>query len=165
MVLRDAKGLVERSAAKRRFRADADRDEPGLPWAIGCYVFGTRAGRGIKPWYVGLASSQPFQTECFALHKITIYDRAVAGRKGNPILFLLARRTPTGRFAKPSDNKLEDLTFLETFLKGIAFRKNKGLMNVAGTKRLRMMEVPGLLNSPRGANARAVIELRKALNV
>lgn len=52
-----------------------------LPSACGCYVFALRAGRGSTPWYVGLASKQDFEHECFGSHQVNIYNESIAKKK------------------------------------------------------------------------------------
>jgi len=58
-------------------RINEEEDE-GLSEAVGCYIFSIRAGKGILPWYVGLAEKQPFRKECFTSHKLTHYNDAIA---------------------------------------------------------------------------------------
>jgi hypothetical protein len=41
----------------------------------------------------------------FAPHKITIYNEALASKKGTPLLFLVAKRTKQDKFVKPSKNR------------------------------------------------------------
>jgi len=62
-----------------------DELKVGLPGAIGCYIFSIRAGRGVKPWYVGLAEKQSFRKECFTSHKLNHYNNAIAARKGHTV--------------------------------------------------------------------------------
>ena len=45
------------------------------------------------PWYVGKAT-KTFLQECFTDRNLRKYDKVLVERKGTPILFLLARRTP-----------------------------------------------------------------------
>ena len=62
--------------------------EEGISGSIGCYIFSIRAGKGILPWYVGLAEKQSFRKECFTSHKLNHYNNAIAKRKGTPLLTL-----------------------------------------------------------------------------
>jgi hypothetical protein len=144
-------GNVARSAiAKRTFWAEIDQREEGLSSACGCYIFAVRAARGIKPYYVGLAESQPFARECFGSHKVNIYNDVLASRNaGTPILMLIAKRTHQGRFARPSPNGHKDASFLESILIGAVIDKNPGIMNIGRTRFLRGMVVPSFMNSPR----------------
>ena len=64
-----------------------------LATATGCYIFGIRAGKGARPWYVGQAKKS-FKNECFTPHKLLYYNTAVLKRQGTPIMFLVARMTP-----------------------------------------------------------------------
>jgi len=161
---KQANGLVDRqNDAKRAFWQNVINKDNFLPSACGCYLYAIRAAKGVKPWYVGMANKQSFETECFASHKVNIYNEVVANRKGTPVLFLLARRTSKGRFAKPSVNGRSDIRFLETLLIATAIEKNPKLMNVQKTKMLRNMEVPGLINSPQARPTRSVALLKDAL--
>lgn len=131
-----------------------------LSEAVGCYVFSIRAGRGVKPWYVGLAEKQTFKRECFTPHKLNHYNNAIAGRKGTPLLTLIPRFTPTGRLSKPSRNGYRDMQFLENMLIGTCVRRNPELANVRDTKMLREMIVHGFLNNPMGRNFQSVSEFK-----
>lgn len=144
------KGLVDTSKeAIRDFWKQVEDDEPYVSNSCGCYVFAIRAGKGVRPWYVGLAEKQSFEHECYSIHKINIYNEALAERKGTPILFLIARRTNGEKFSKPSSNGHRSAQLLETLLIGSALDKNPDLMNVKDTAFLRDMTVPTILNTPR----------------
>ena len=53
-----------------------------------------------------------------------------------------------------------DIQFLEAMLIGTALRRNPEVLNVSGTKLLKEMTVPGLINSPRGKPSAAVVEFK-----
>lgn len=128
----------------------------GLSESVGCYIFSIRAGRGILPWYVGLAQKQTFKKECFTPHKLNHYNDAIAARKGTPLLTLVPKLTKTERFAKPSKRGHKDIEFLENMLIGTCLQRNADLLNKRDTKMLREMTVHGLLNNPRGKNYTSV---------
>ena len=86
---------VDRSRL-REFWERANKDADELSGASGCYIFGMRAGRGARPWYIGQAKTS-FKGECFTDQKREHYNSVLGKRKGTPILFLLARRTPEKR--------------------------------------------------------------------
>lgn len=49
-------GNIDRSAkSKRTFWSVTEQNEDGISNACGCYIFAIRAGRGITPYYIGLA--------------------------------------------------------------------------------------------------------------
>jgi len=121
-----------------------------LSGGVGCYIFSIRAGKGVLPWYVGLAEKQSFRKECFTHHKITHYNNAIAARKGTPLLTLVAKYTPGGKLVRPTGGSHRDIQQLETMLIGNCLGRNGKLLNVKDTKLLREMVVPGLLNSPKG---------------
>jgi hypothetical protein len=153
--------LVSRSREhKREFWAAVEESEPGLSDACGCYVFVIRN----RAWYVGMAEKQSFKQECFALHKITQYNEALAQVSGKPSIFLLPKFTPGGRFASPTSRGHTDIRMLENLLIGSALGRNADLQNVKGTKLLREMNVPGFLNSRQGqARANLVQAFKRAV--
>jgi hypothetical protein len=148
------------------FWASVGEEEEGLSGACGCYVFAMRAGQGIVPWYVGLTSKMSFRRECFQTSKLLIYSKAVhATQKGAPLLYLVAKRTPGGKFGKASKNSQRDIVFLENVLIRHGLKRNEALFNRKKTKFLKTMRVPGILNSTKGKPSRAVISLRRALGL
>lgn len=140
--------------------------EQGLPDACGCYVFAVRAGRGVKPWYVGQTNRQSFRIECLTEHKRGTYNDVLGQRRGAPLLYLFARRTATGRrFCKPSTRGYRDVDFLENTLIQIALRRNRRLCNSRNTKMIRKMVVPGIMNPARGNPGEPVTALKEVLGL
>jgi hypothetical protein len=157
-------GLIDRhKSARSGFWETVREKEASLPSACGCYLFAIRAGKGIKPWYVGKAAEQSFEGECLNRKKLGIYNYAVANRKGAPLSFLIAKKTPTGRFTKPGPAQKKNIDFLETALIGAALDRNPKLMNIQKTKPLKDMCVPGLINSPQGKPKGPVKQFKKAI--
>jgi hypothetical protein len=139
-----------------------DAEQQGLPEACGCYIFALRSSRGRTPWYVGRTNLQDFRHECFGYHKLTYFNEALGDSlRGVPELHFLARMTPKGAFCKPQS--ASDIFFLEQFLIGLGLGRNPELKNVAGTRMLRDLVVPGFINPPRGKYSRAVGALKDAL--
>jgi hypothetical protein len=132
-----------------------------LSESIGCYVFSIRAGKGLLPWYVGMAEKQSFRQECFTSHKLNYYNNAVAGKKGTPLLTLVVKHTPGNKAIRPTGSEHRDIQFLETMLIANCVGRNSELFNVRDTKMLRDMCVPGLLNTPPGKPAAAVSDFKK----
>lgn len=62
----------------------------------GCYVFGVRAGKGIRISYVGLTVAN-FKQECFTRHKVqSHYNPSLRKRKnGTPIMYFVV--APRGK--------------------------------------------------------------------
>jgi hypothetical protein len=161
-------GLVDRSQrAQKEFWDQVQKEvklaDASLPSACGCYLFAIRAGKGLKPWYVGIAQKQAFRDECFAIQKINAYNDAIADRRGKPLLFLIAKRTPKGKMAKPGRNGHRDASFLEDVLIATARKRNPKLMNVKKTKFLKEMCVPCIMNTPRGHPTQSEKEFERAL--
>jgi hypothetical protein len=134
--------------------------EEGLSGAIGCYILSIRAGKGALPWYVGLAVKQSFRKECFTSHKLVHYNDAITGRKGRPLLTLIAKYTPNWKIVSPTGNAHRDIQFLEKMLISNCLSRNPNLYNVRDTKLLREMVVHGLLNTPQGKARQSVSEFQ-----
>lgn len=125
----------------------------GLSGAIGCYIFSVRAGKGVLPWYVGLAEKQSFRKECFTSQKLFHYNNVIAKRRGTPLLTLIAKYTPGEKIVTPTGSGHRDIEFLEKLLIASCLHRNGDLCNKKDTKLLREMVVYGLLNTPQGGAA------------
>lgn len=159
---RDGVLIAKTAADRREFWSAVEAEADGLPDACGCYVFSIRR----RAWYVGLAERQSFCQECFSLHKLNQYNYSLQRVSGEPQLHLIAKLTPTGRFAAPATNGHRDIEFLETLLIGMALNQNEDLQNIRGTKFLREMRVPGILRTGRGeGRLNSVRSLRDALGM
>lgn len=155
-------GLVStRRDDKYAFWEAVEKWEAGLADAVGCYIFVVRG----RAWYVGMAARQCFYDEIFSAHKLNQYNQALARVTGNPSLILIAKVTPGNRYARPSAAH-SDISVLEDMLIGLALARNPDLQNIRGTKVLKSMQVPGVLNSKKGwARATSVQELKRALGI
>ncbi len=145
----DSKGLISMKENSPFWKTVQDHT-PGLPDACGCYVFRV-AGKGAKPCYVGKTETQSFKKECSSPDKRLKYIEIFPKRKrgSTPQLFFLAQIKVNGGFSKPAKNKgsrplIEEL---ESILIGKALTKNKKLLNVRGTGKVKQIEVKGFLNS------------------
>ncbi len=166
---KNPKGLITTNAEEKRcFWQKVDEDFDGPSEACGCFIFAiSPCGGGAKPWYVGQTCRQGFRSECFQPHKINLYNNAIAGyERATPLLYLLAKLTPSKQaFAKPSSNGHGDIIALEEILIGIAYARNRQLLNIKGTKFLRDAVIPGVMNSPPGNPGAAAIELKRLLGL
>ncbi|MDE0038023.1 MAG: hypothetical protein OXU77_10780 [Gammaproteobacteria bacterium] len=143
------------------FWEKAEQIRVGLRSGAGCYLFAVRAAKGFTPWYVG-QSKGAFDTECFALHKQAIYKDVMDDRKsGTPVLFLIARTTPTGRLSKRVSPR--EANFVERRLIHDANNANPKLKNIHNAVLAKTLQIPGVLNSPKGRRSPAVAHLMKAL--
>ena len=149
-------------AALASFWERVERERPGLASGAGCYMFAVRAARGIRPWYAG-QSKGAFKKECFAHHKQGIYRDVMDDlAKGTPVLYLIARlKEKKGKLAPSVEKKEAD--FVERQLIRVAWNANPQLKNIANTRFLETLQIPGLLNSPRGVPTEAVKNLKIAL--
>lgn len=137
--------------------------EDGLPGAIGCYIFSVRAGRGMLPWYVGLAEKQSFRKECFTSHKLVHYNDVLANQRGTPMMTFISKYTPGGKLLNPTGNGHRDIKFLERLLISHCLQRNPCVSNARDTKLLREMEVPGLLNTPVGMSYSSVSDFKNLI--
>ena len=152
--------LVDNSAQiKKKFWCSVEDQVEGLSTAVGCYVFCI----GKKPWYVGLAERQSFRSECFQPHKINAFNSALNKMQGIPYLILLSKLTNTERFAKPGVNAHKATRFLEDLLIGMALANNPALENIRGTKFMKELVVPGIINTPRGKAKKAAVQRLKRM--
>ncbi len=144
-------GLIDKAAkSKKAFWDAVEKSSPGVPDACGCYVYVVKARRGTLPWYVGITTKRNFRAEALGAHQLNHYNPAITRKVGvTPQLFFLVKRTPQGRFAKPSSTPQRDVEFLEKFMFGVALNRNGSLSNSKNTKFLKSMIVPGVLNTPR----------------
>ena len=137
---------------------------PGLSDAVGCYIFGIRAGRGVRPWYVGKTERASFRKEVFTPHKLVLYGEALNEvRKGTAMLYFIAKSTPTGKFRRPTSGNVPAIGALEELLIGTALQKNPNLLNKRTTKHLREIEVPGYMNEKRGPRTKSAKALADVL--
>ena len=150
--------------AQKLFWDNVDADNKGLSTGRGCYIFATRAGGGIKPWYVG-QSKGPFRNEVFADHKQKHFNTAFNEvKRGTPVLLLIARCTSMGKLSKVNLAKSE-ADFIEKMLISHALTQNPYLINTRDTRFPRELKIPGLLNSSRGKQSSSVKALRTTLGV
>jgi hypothetical protein len=155
--------MIDRSALPE-FWDEMDRVCPELPGARGCYIFVLKAGRGAKPWYVGLSAKGCFKGEVLAHHKIVLMNEMMVGRKGTLLVYLLGHMTPSGRFRKkPIGGKSNQVRFMENALISMCLRRNPDLLNKKQTAYLRDMRVPGFMNDGRGARTREAKSLAKVI--
>ena len=159
---RTRRGGIDDDKLKDFWQQVEEKFAQGLAKASGCYIFGTRAGKGAMPWYVGKAT-KTFLQECFTDRNLRKYDKVLVERKGTPILFFLARRTPGGRFRKVLHD--QEARRLENFLIDHCLSANGKLLNRQGTKFVRDTQIPGLLNSPPGPHSKEAKSLRRLLSL
>lgn len=158
-------GIVDDSVeAKRSFWEYIEENIEGLPDACGCYVFAAQN----RPWYVGLAEKQSFRRECLTHHKVNIYNKVLTSyNRAAPWLYFIAKLTPaTKSFARPSQNGHSDIVALEKILIGLAIARNSEVANIRGTKFMREMNVPGIINTEKGqGRAYSVQEIRSLFGI
>ena len=137
---------------------------PSLSNAVGCYIFVLKAAKGYKPWYVGKTDKASFAHETWNDRNLRNYGRIVREHKGLPMLFLIAKLTPSDRFQKPTTRKgAGSITALEKMLIASCFQRNNLLLNKKSIK-YHTMQVPGYLNESPGARtkeAKALAQLLK----
>lgn len=168
-------GLIIRTSAELRLFWDDVVESPrqrgaeGLSHACGCYLYGLRAGGGIRIHYVGQANKQSFRKEALHPTKQVLYNEAYMSQDaGSPVLFLIARMTPGARsFSAPTTARkgYREIDFLEDYLMAAALARNPGLLNRQGLAMLRNIQLPGILNHQGGNPGRAATLVKKALRL
>lgn len=124
----------------------------------GCYVFAIRAGKGIRPIYVGKAT-RTFKGEVFTPHKLEKYQRCLADfKRGTPVLFFLCA---PGNRGKPN---LSAIGELEDYLIQTAVSRNPQLLNVRGTQR-EDWAIAGVLRSGVGKPSHAARSFKRTLGI
>jgi hypothetical protein len=126
---------------------------------FGCYVFALKAGRGVKPIYVGKTANR-FDRECFTSDKIAgHYTPALARKgKGTPVLFLLI---PEMRKGKPNGKVIDDL---ETFLIQVGAAKNPELSNIQHKKEARW-GIRGVIRYGKGKPSSGAQQFRRGMRI
>ncbi len=137
--------------------------------SCGCYIFAMRAGKGIKPWYVGQANKSSLIQEALNPSNIVKFNTDVLSRfKGTPVIFFLPLLTGNKKvFAKPTKRKegRKSVDFLEEWLIASALQKNPSLINKQKTKFLRDIHVRGIFNPVQGEADDHSAALKKTLNL
>jgi hypothetical protein len=112
----------------------------------------------------GETEKHSFKGETWSPHKLNLYNEALNLRKrGAAVLYLIAKRTKGGRFAKPRKRGIGDVRALENLLIGSCLLRNRKLLNVKQTKHPRGIVVPGYMNEQLGARSVSAKNLAKLL--
>lgn len=141
---------------------------PGLPRAIGIYVFSTCHGQNYTPWYVGKTNAKSgFRGEIFQDHKLNHYVSASERKKGHPAIHLIAKLEPSRpNFCRASKRSGREIDELETVMIGMALRANRDVRNSKKTWFNKNCSVPGIIGDPViGRPTEAMTSLRNALSL
>lgn len=152
----------------RAFWGEVEQMVPGLPRAIGIYVFSTCHGETFTPWYVGKTNAQAgFRGEIFQDHKLDHYVGASQRKRGHPAIHLIAKVQPVrGNFCQSSQRSGREIDELETVMIGMALRANRLVRNSKKTWFNRTCQVPGIIgNAVTGRPTDAVATLRNTLKL
>jgi hypothetical protein len=152
----------------RGFWDDMETFEPGLPRAIGIYVFSTCHGGNYTPWYVGKTNARTgFRGEIFQDHKLGHYVSASERKKGYPAIHLIAKLEPSRpNFARASARSGREIDELETVMIGMALRANRDVRNAKKTWFNKNCFVPGIIGDPvMGRPTEAMMSLRNTLGL
>jgi len=134
--------------ALNAFWSDRDRDgtPEGIANAIGVYVWTVKQGAKRIPLNVGLTDKQGFKKR-FEQKEITFLRFLRDEPDARFDVYLLALRSKTGRFRKPTDSQgIKANHWLETMLIGSAISVNPELRNKAKASYLKRAVVDGYLN-------------------
>jgi hypothetical protein len=126
--------------------------------AIGCYVFGFRASRGYKPFYVGKATKK-FKTEIFTSHKLNkIHKALVQQKKGTLVVFFVALERTRGQVNNTAIDQVE------TYLIQAGLAANSNLLNDRKTKQ-ESWSISGVFKSGSGKPSSSAKSLVKCLKL
>ena len=129
-----------------------------VQYDVGCYVFGFRAARGIKPMYVGKASKK-FRQEVFTDHKRNKYNEALAKQaKGTPVIFFVALEKAAGRVNKTAIDEAE------SFLIQSGLVANKNLLNDKKTA-VEKWVIKGVVRSGKGQTTNAAQDFKQCMGL
>lgn len=125
---------------------------------VGCYVFGFRAAKGLKPMYIGKATKS-FKQEIFTDHKRNKYNEALANQaKGTAIMFFVT----LDRTAGPVNKKAIDEA--ESFLIMSGLVANKSLLNDRKTA-IESWSIKGIIRAGQGKPSKAAQDLKQCLSL
>jgi hypothetical protein len=116
--------------------------ESGLSTAVGVYVWTYKEGSRRIPWNVGITSRQGFKVR-FGQKGFGLLKFLLTKPEAEIEVYLLARRTKTGRFSTTKQTRLNE--WLETMLIGSAIQINPELRNKSKSTYLRTTIVDGYL--------------------
>lgn len=140
---------------------------PGLPRAVGIYIFSTCHGSNFTPWYVGKTNAiTGFRGEIFQTHKLNHYVSAGQRKRGYPAIHLIAKIEPNREnFCRASQRSGREIDELETVMIGMALRANPSVQNSKKTWFNKTCIVPGIIGPPIvGRPSEAVNTLRNTLD-
>lgn len=132
-------------------------DHETIAFERGCYVFGFRASKGLKPMYAGKAT-KTFKQEVFADHKLKRYAEALGSQaKGTPIFFFITLNQTKGNVNKTAIDEVE------SFLIQYGLVANKSLLNDKKTA-VESWSIGGLIRS-KGKPSNAAVELKRMFKI
>jgi hypothetical protein len=141
-----------------------ESEYPGLPEAMGCYVFAIERQFSLLPWYVGKTEKKSFKFESVQFHKTNHYHEALKKAEGKrALLFLLPRLTAGGKFRKVWKGGSSSVARLEGMLIEAALKRNPLLQNRNLLKHLTQTVVPGFCNDGAGDRSEAATLLAQTL--
>lgn len=156
-----------RKEAFSKFWQEVAKTDKKLANAIGVYILAVQAKEKstFKPWYVGKTDKQGFQAR-FKQQLTRFSDVLDFAKNGSPYVFLLARRTPTGRaLMKPRSKALAVNDDLETMVIASCLKKNEQMVNAMKVRSVKEIVVPGYMNNSPGKMTKAAEQLNRMVKV
>lgn len=143
----------------KRSEAEFLKEHTELLKRIGCYVFAIRAGKGIRPWYVGKAT-KTFAQEIFTSKNCRTYNEVLADQgKGSPVMFFIARDEHKGATPRIAIDQIESYLILA------AGQANPKLKNMQKRKKIEPWRIPGVVNSGKGNISESAKKFKVCLSV
>lgn len=135
------------------------RDNRQYSSKCGCYVYGIRAAKGIKPVYVGKAVEQQLMAEALSPDKICKINKAILKtRRGTPVVAFIVPEKKLG--ATPTTQISE----IEIALLQYAYAKNPDIENENGVYKPRWF-IDGVVNSDPGRRSDKAVAFRSMVGI
>ena len=145
---------LDESGARKEFQRNK-----AFTSQCGCYVYGIRAAKGIKPVYVGKAVDQPLMTEALSSDKIRKINNAILKtRKGTPVVAFVVPDKKPGALPRSQINEIEGV------LIQYAYAKNSDIENENGIYEPRWY-VDGVINSNPGRRSEKAKAFRSMIGI
>jgi hypothetical protein len=136
----------------------AESDAQYLAKECGCYVFAIRAGPGLQPIYVGIAT-RSFKQETFTSANRHKYHNGFSKyAKGTPLMLFVVHPPQTG------PRNVREIEEIEDFLIQAGVAKNSDLQNVHGAQQP-TWSIKGVIRSEAGRRSRAEAEFARLFDL
>ena len=125
----------------------------------GCYVYGIRAAKGIKPVYVGKTEDQPLKKEALSPDKIGKINKAILKtRKGTPVVAFVVPAKKPGQPPKSLISEIEGVLIQYAYAKNPSIENDNGIFEP-------QWFIEGVINSKPGRRSKKAREFRSMVGI